>query len=201
MDNEEFIDPALRTSFLENVLIEKGLVDRDALDTLIDFYQNEVGPQNGAQVIARAWSDKAYKKWLLSDATAAIASLGFSGRQGENMVAVENTETTHNMVVCTLCSCYPIPVLGLPPIWYKSAPYRSRAVIEPRKVLEEFGISLHEKVQVRVWDSTAEIRYIVIPIKPEGTENWPEDRLVRLVNRNSLIGTGLPYNASELEYE
>ena len=139
MDNEEVIDPALRTSSLESVLIEKGLVDRDALDTLIDFYQNEVGPQNGAQVIARAWSDRAYKKWLLSDATAAIASLGFSGRQGENMVAVENTETTHNMVVCTLCSCYPIPVLGLPPIWYKSAPYRSRAVIEPRKVLEEFG--------------------------------------------------------------
>ena len=199
MDKEEITDPALRTSSLENVLIEKGLVDRDALDTLIDFYQNEVGPQNGAQVIARAWSDKAYKKWLLSDATAAIASLGFSGRQGENMVAVENTETTHNMVVCTLCSCYPIPVLGLPPIWYKSAPYRSRAVIEPRKVLEEFGISLPEKVQVRVWDSTAELRYIVIPIKPEGTEHWSEDSLVRLVNRNSMIGTGLPYNASEVK--
>ena len=199
MDNEEVIDPALRTSSLETVLIEKGLVDRDALDTLIDFYQNEVGPQNGAQVIARAWSDRAYKKWLLSDATAAIASLGFSGRQGENMVAVENTETTHNMVVCTLCSCYPIPVLGLPPIWYKSAPYRSRAVIEPRKVLEEFGVSLHEKVQVRVWDSTAELRYIVIPIRPEGTEYWPEDRLARLVNRDSMIGTGLPYNASEVK--
>ena len=199
MDNEEVIDPALRTSSLESVLIEKGLVDRDALDTLIDFYQNEVGPQNGAQVIARAWSDRAYKKWLLSDATAAIASLGFSGRQGENMVAVENTETTHNMVVCTLCSCYPIPVLGLPPIWYKSAPYRSRAVIEPRKVLEEFGVSLHEKVQVRVWDSTAELRYIVIPIRPEGTEYSPEDRLARLVNRDSMIGTGLPYNASEVK--
>ena len=149
-------------------------------------------------MIAKAWSDPEYKQWLLSDATSAIASLGFSGRQGENMVAIENTKEVHNMVVCTLCSCYPIPVLGLPPTWYKSAPYRSRAVIEPRAVLEEFGLRLSNDVQIRVWDSTAELRYLIVPIKPQGTENWPEEKLAKLVNRDSMIGTGLPYNASEV---
>ena len=191
-------DAALKTAALEAVLLEKGLVDRDTLDELIDFYQNEVGPKNGAKVIAKAWSDSEYKQWLLSDATSAIASLGFSGRQGENMVAIENTKEVHNMVVCTLCSCYPIPVLGLPPTWYKSAPYRSRAVIEPRAVLEEFGLRLSNDVQIRVWDSTAELRYLVVPIKPSGTENWTEEKLAKLVNRDSMIGTGLPYNASEV---
>lgn len=191
-------DAALKTAALEAVLLEKGLVDRETLDELIDFYQNEVGPKNGAKVIAKAWSDSEYKQWLLSDATSAIASLGFSGRQGENMVAIENTKEVHNMVVCTLCSCYPIPVLGLPPTWYKSAPYRSRAVIEPRAVLEEFGLRLSNDVQIRVWDSTAELRYLVVPIKPPGTENWPEEELAKLVNRDSMIGTGLPYNASEV---
>ena len=191
-------DAALKTAALEAVLLEKGLVDRETLDELIDFYQNEVGPKNGAKVIAKAWSDSEYKQWLLSDATSAIASLGFSGRQGENMVAIENTKEVHNMVVWTLCSCYPIPVLGLPPTWYKSAPYRSRAVIEPRAVLEEFGLRLSNDVQIRVWDSTAELRYLVVPIKPPGTENWPEEELAKLVNRDSMIGTGLPYNASEV---
>jgi len=191
-------DAALKTAALEAVLLEKGLVDRETLDELIDFYQNEVGPKNGAKVIAKAWSDSEYKQWLLSDATSAIASLGFSGRQGENMVAIENTKEVHNMVVCTLCSCYPIPVLGLPPTWYKSAPYRSRAVIEPRAVLEEFGLRLSNDVQIRVWDSTAELRYLVVPIKPSGTENWTEEKLAKLVNRDSMIGTGLPYNASEV---
>ncbi len=191
-------DAALKTAALEAVLLEKGLVDRETLDELIDFYQNEVGPKNGAKVIAKAWSDSEYKQWLLSDATSAIASLGFSGRQGENMVAIENTKEVHNMVVCTLCSCYPIPVLGLPPTWYKSAPYRSRAVIEPRAVLEEFGLRLSNDVQIRVWDSTAELRYLVVPIKPPGTENWTEENLAKLVNRDSMIGTGLPYNASEV---
>ena len=190
-------DAALKTAALEAVLLEKGLVDRETLDELIDFYQNEVGPRNGAKVIAKAWSDPEYKQWLLSDATSAIASFGFSGRQGENMVAIENTKEVHNMVVCTLCSCYPIPVLGLPPTWYKSAPYRSRAVIEPRAVLEEFGLRFSNDVQIRVWDSTAELRYLIVPIKPQGTENWPEEKLAKLVNRDSMIGTGLPYNASE----
>ena len=194
-------EAALQTAALEAVLVEKGFIDEETLDKLVDFYQNEVGPQNGARVIAKAWKDPAYKKWLLEDATSAIASLGFSGRQGENMVAVENTDKIHNLVVCTLCSCYPIPVLGLPPVWYKSAPYRSRAVIEPRAVLEEFGLNLPKDVQVRVWDSTAELRYLVIPLQPDGTKDLPEEKLVELVNRDSMIGTGLPFNAAELGNE
>ncbi len=190
-------DPALRTRALESLLVEKGLVDPAALDAIVDFYQNEVGPRNGARVVARAWSDPAYRDWLMRDASAAIADLGYTGRQGEDMVALENTPDVHNMVVCTLCSCYPIPVLGLPPVWYKSAPYRSRAVIEPRAVLSEFGLNLPEDVEVRVWDSTAELRYLVIPMRPEGTEDWDEARLSDLVTRDSMIGTGLPLSPGE----
>jgi len=190
-------DPALRTKALESLLVEKGLVDPGALDAIVDVYQNEVGPRNGAHVVARAWTDPAYRDWLMRDASAAIADLGYTGRQGEDMVALENTPDTHNMVVCTLCSCYPIPVLGLPPVWYKSAPYRSRAVIEPRAVLSEFGLDLAENVEVRVWDSTAELRYLVIPMRPEGTEGWDEARLAELVTRDSMIGTGLPLSPGE----
>ena len=190
-------DPALRTKALESLLVEKGLVDPGALDAIVDFYQNEVGPRNGAHVVARAWTDPSYRDWLMRDASAAIADLGYTGRQGEDMVALENTPDTHNMVVCTLCSCYPIPVLGLPPVWYKSAPYRSRAVIEPRAVLSEFGLDLAENVEVRVWDSTAELRYLVIPMRPEGTEGWDEARLAELVTRDSMIGTGLPLSPGE----
>jgi nitrile hydratase len=191
-------DPALRTKALESLLVEKGLVDPGALDAIVDFYQNEVGPRNGAHVVARAWTDPAYRDWLMRDASAAIADLGYTGRQGEDMVALENTPDTHNMVVCTLCSCYPIPVLGLPPVWYKSAPYRSRAVIEPRAVLSEFGLDLAENVEVRVWDSTAELRYLVIPMRPEGTEGWDEARLAKLVTRDSMIGTGLPLSPEDI---
>ena len=191
-------DPALRTKALESLLVEKGLVDPGALDAIVDFYQNEVGPRNGAHVVAHAWSDPAYHDWLMSDASAAIADLGYTGRQGEDMVALENTPDTHNMVVCTLCSCYPLPVLGLPPVWYKSAPYRSRAVIEPRAVLSEFGLDLAENVEVRVWDSTAELRYLVIPMRPEGTEDWDETRLADLVTRDSMIGTGLPLSPKDI---
>jgi len=191
-------DPALRTRALESLLVEKGLVDPGALDAIVDFYQNEVGPRNGAHVVARAWSDRAYRDWLMADASGAIADLGYTGRQGEDMVALENTPDVHNMVVCTLCSCYPIPVLGLPPVWYKSAPYRSRAVIEPRTVLSEFGLNLPENVEVRVWDSTAELRYLVIPMRPEGTEGWDETRLSELVTRDSMIGTGLPLSPGDV---
>jgi nitrile hydratase len=176
---------------LETVLVEKGYVDPAALDLLIDTYETKVGPRNGAQVVAKAWNDPAYRRRLLADATAAIAELGFVGRQGEHMVAVENTETTHNMVVCTLCSCYPWPVLGLPPVWYKSAPYRSRAVSDPRGVLADFGVKLPEAKAVRVWDSTAEVRYLVLPERPAGTEGWSEAQLADLVTRDSMIGTGL----------
>jgi nitrile hydratase len=184
-------DTALRVKALESLLVEKGYVDPEALDRLIDTYEHKVGPRNGARVVARAWADAEFRRWLLEDATAAIASLGYAGRQGEHMVALENTATTHNMVVCTLCSCYPWPVLGLPPVWYKSPPYRSRAVLEPRQVLAEFGIILPEDTEIRVWDSTAEIRYLVVPMRPDGTEGWPEDRLARLVTRDSMIGTGV----------
>ena len=184
-------DPALRAQALESVLVEKGLVDPGALNAFVDYYQNEVGPRNGARVVARAWRDPAYKTWLFDDASAAIADLGYEGRQGEDMVALENTPEVHNMVVCTLCSCYPWPVLGLPPVWYKSAPYRSRAVIEPRSVLAEFGLDLPDAVEVRVWDSTAEVRYLVIPLRPERTDGWSEDQLAELVTRDAMIGTGL----------
>ncbi len=179
---------ALRVQALESLLVEKGLVDPAALDLLIDAYETKIGPRNGARVVARAWSDPAFKAWLLQDATAAIASLGFTGRQGEHMKVVENTPNVHNVVVCTLCSCYPWPVLGLPPVWYKSAPYRARAVADPRGVLQEFGTTLPEDIEVRVWDSTSELRYLVLPERPAGTEGWSEEQLAALVTRNAMIG-------------
>jgi nitrile hydratase len=179
----------LRVKALESLLVEKGLVDRAALDTIVDLYETKIGPRNGARVVARAWIDPAYKRRLLTDATAAIAELGYQGGQGEDMVVLENTPKVHNVVVCTLCSCYPWPVLGLPPVWYKSAPYRSRAVIDPRGVLREFGLELPDEVEVRVWDSTAELRYIVLPERPPGTEHLGEDDLAALVTRDSMIGT------------
>jgi nitrile hydratase len=182
-------DIALRVKALESLLVEKGLVDAAALDAIVDYYETKVGPRNGARVVARSWTDAAYRKRLLADATAAIAEFGFTGGQGEHMVAVENTPATHNLVVCTLCSCYPWPVLGLPPVWYKSAPYRSRAVIDPRGVLAEFGTVLPEDTDVRVWDSTAEVRYLVIPERPAGTESLSEDELAALVTRDGMIGT------------
>jgi nitrile hydratase subunit alpha len=182
-------DTALRVRALESLLVEKGLVDPAALDTIIDYYETKVGPRNGARVVARAWADPTYKARLLADATAAIAELGYSGAQGEHMVAVENTLSVHNMIVCTLCSCYPWPVLGLPPNWYKSHAYRSRAVIEPRAVLHEFGLDLPDSIEVRVWDSTAEIRYLVLPERPAGTENMSEEQLAALVTRDAMIGT------------
>ncbi|MBK7062394.1 MAG: nitrile hydratase subunit alpha [Rubrivivax sp.] len=181
----------LRVRALETLLVRKGYVDPAAIDRLIETYEVQVGPHNGARVVARAWADPAYADWLARDATAAIASLGYSGRQGEHMVAVFNTADTHYMVVCTLCSCYPWPVLGLPPVWYKSAAYRSRAVMAPRAVLADFGVTLPADTQVRVWDSTAEVRYLVIPQRPGGTDGWSEDRLASLVTRDSMIGTGL----------
>jgi nitrile hydratase subunit alpha len=181
-------DLTLRVKSLESLLVEKGLVDRAALDALIDTYENKVGPRNGAQVVARARADPAYKQRLLTDADKAIAELGFGGQQGEHMVVVENTPEVHNMVVCTLCSCYPWPVLGLPPVWYKSAPYRSRSVIDPRGVLREFGLELLEDVEVRVWDSTAEVRYLVLPERPADTESLSEDALAALVTRDAMIG-------------
>jgi nitrile hydratase len=182
-------DPALRTKALESLLVEKGLVDRAALDALVDTYEHKIGPRNGARVVARAWVDPAYKKRLLSDATTAIAELGFpTGLQGEHMLVLENTPKVHNLVVCTLCSCYPWPVLGLPPVWYKSAPYRSRSVIDPRGVLHEFGLQLADDVEVRVWDSTAELRYLVLPERPAGSEKMTEDELATLVTRDSMVG-------------
>jgi len=182
-------DTVLRVKSLESLLIEKGLVVAEALDALIDRYENKVGPKNGAKVVARAWVDAAYRERLLADATSAVAEFGFTGAQGEELVAVENTDKIHNVVVCTLCSCYPWPVLGLPPVWYKSAPYRARVVREPRKVLEEFGTHLAPDTEVRVWDSTAETRYLVIPKRPAGTERMDEEALAQLVNRDSMIGT------------
>ena len=185
-------DPELRVKAVETLLLNKGLIDSQTLDELIDTYENRIGPKNGAKVVAKAWVDPEYKKRLLNDATSAIRELSYQGRQGENMVVVENTPETHNVIVCTLCSCYPWPVLGIPPTWYKSDEYRSRTVREPRKVLLEFGLSLDPKVQIRVWDSTAEIRYLVLPMRPKGTENMNESELAELVTRNSMIGTGLP---------
>jgi len=181
-------DLELRVKALESLLVEKGLVDPAALDLLIDAYETKIGPRNGARVVARAWADPAFKKWLLEDATAAIASLGYTGRQGEHMKVVENTARVHNLIVCTLCSCYPWPVLGLPPVWYKSAPYRARAVADPRGVLLEFGTSLSGDVEIRVWDSTSEMRYLVLPERPAGTDGWDEEQLAELVARNSMIG-------------
>ncbi len=181
-------DVEARTRALESILLEKGLLMPDAVDKVIAAYERDIGPLNGARVVARAWVDAAYKKRLLTDATPAIAELGFGGRQGEHMVVVENTPTIHNVIVCTLCSCYPWPVLGLPPVWYKSPPYRSRVVIEPRKVLQEFGLKLDEAIEIRVWDSSAEIRYLVLPERPAGTEGMTEEELVKLVTRDSMIG-------------
>ena len=185
-------DPELRVKAVETLLLNKGLIDSKTLDELIDTYENRIGPKNGANVVAKAWVDPEYKKRLLIDATSAIRELSYQGRQGENMVVVENTPEIHNVIVCTLCSCYPWPVLGIPPTWYKSDEYRSRTVREPRKVLLEFGLSLDPKVQIKVWDSTAEIRYLVLPMRPKGTEHIGESELAELVTRNSMIGTGLP---------
>jgi nitrile hydratase subunit alpha len=180
-----------RVRALETLLTEKGLVDKQALDAVVERYETEVGPHNGAQVVAKAWTDPAYREWLLTDADAAIESLGHVGRQGEHMVAVANTPEVHNMVVCTLCSCYPWPVLGLPPVWYKSPAYRSKAVIDPRGVLADFGFSIPDETRIKVWDSTAEIRYLVIPMRPEGTDGMSPEQLAELVTRDSMIGTGL----------
>jgi nitrile hydratase subunit alpha len=187
----ELTDTQRRVRALETILVDKGYVDPAALDALIDTYETKVGPRNGARVVARAWVDPEYRAWLLADGAAAVASLGYTGRQGEHLVALENTPDVHNVVVCTLCSCYPWPVLGLPPVWYKSAPYRSRAVAEPRAVLREFGVELPEDCAIRVWDSTSEVRYLVVPMRPEGTDGWDEDALAGLVTRDSMIGTGL----------
>ena len=184
-------DTAMRVKALETLLTEKGLLDPAAIDALVETYETRVGPRNGAKVVARAWTDPDYKERLLQDGTKAIAELGFSGVQGEDMVVVENTDEVHNLVTCTLCSCYPWPTLGLPPIWFKSAPYRARSVIDPRGVLEEFGVELSEDVEVRVWDSSAELRYLVLPQRPGGTEGMGEDELAELVSRDSMIGTAL----------
>ena len=185
-------DPELRVKTIESLLLSKGLIDPDSIEEIIDLYENKIGPQNGAKVIAKAWTDNEYKKRLITNATSAIAELGFTGRQGENIIVVENTEKIHNIIVCTLCSCYPWPVLGIPPSWYKSDEYRARTVREPRKVLLEFGLSIGPKVQIKIWDSTAEIRYLVLPMRPKGTEHMGESELAELVTRNSMIGTGLP---------
>ena len=183
---------ALRVKALESILVEKGYVDPASIDAIVETYETKIGPRNGAKVVAKAWSDPAYLDRLRKDASAAIADLGYVGRQSEHMVVVENTPDRHNLVVCTLCSCYPVAVLGLPPVWYKAAPYRSRAVIDPRGVLAEFGLNLPASTGIRVWDSTAEIRYLVLPMRPAGTEGMDEDALGKLVTRDSMIGTGLP---------
>ena len=194
-------DPALRVKALESLLVEKGLVDRAALDALVDAYEHKIGPRNGARVVARAWVDPAYKTRLLADANQAIAEFGYVSRQGDRMVVVENTPQLHNLIVCTLCSCYPWPVLGLPPVWYKSAPYRSRAVIDPRGVLREFGLELAADVEVRVWDSTAELRYMVLPERPAGTERLSEEDLAALVTRDAMVGVAKVLPPSESNYE
>jgi nitrile hydratase subunit alpha len=190
-EHSELSDMELHVRALRTVLEQKGYIDPAALDVLIDTYETKIGPRNGARIVARSWQDEAYRKWLLSDATAAIASLGYHGRQGEMIIALENTASVHNLVVCTLCSCYPWPVLGLPPTWYKSAPYRARAVKDPRGVLADFGVQLPESVAIRVWDSTSEVRYLVVPQRPAGSEHLSEEQLADLVTRDSMIGTGL----------
>ncbi len=192
-------DKALRVRAMEQLLIEKGLLKEGAVDTIIDIFEHKLGPKNGAMVVAKAWSDPEYKKRLMENASDAILEFGFSGFQGEYMVVCENTPEAHNVVVCTLCSCYPWPVLGLPPTWYKTAPYRSRVVIEPRAVLEEFGTHIPDDVEVRVWDSNNELRYLVLPMRPEGTEGWSEEELAKLVTRDSMIGTGLPLTPEQLK--
>jgi len=189
--NAPLSDVQLRVRALESLLVDKGLVDPTAMDELVDTYETRIGPRNGAQVVARAWVDPDFKRRLLEDATATLADMGFIGRQGEDMLVLENTPLVHNMVVCTLCSCYPWPVLGLPPVWYKSAPYRSRAVIDPRGVLRDFGLELPEETEVRVWDSTAELRYMVLPMRPDGTDGMSMDELAQLVTRDAMIGTAV----------
>ena len=189
--DNHFSPTEARVRALETILTEKGLIDPAAIDAIVETYETKVGPRNGARVVARAWRDPDFADWLRQDATAAIASLGFTGRQGEHMQAVFNTGDTHNLVVCTLCSCYPWSVLGLPPVWYKAPPYRSRAVIDPRGVLDEFGLVLPKDKKIRVWDSTAELRYLVVPQRPAGAEGWSEEQLADLVTRDSMIGTGL----------
>src|SRR5579862_522475 len=195
--SSELSEMQLRVRALETVLTEKGYIDPAALDAIVEACETKIGPRNGAVVVARAWTDPAFKKALLEDATKAVASMGHMSRVGDHLVAVENTPKRHNMIVCTLCSCYPWEVLGLPPVWYKSAPYRSRAVKDPRGVLSDFGVTLPKDTEVRVWDSTAETRFIVLPMRPAGTEGWSEERLASLVTRDSMIGTGLPKNAKE----
>ncbi len=194
----ELSDIELRVRALESILTEKGYVEQAALDRIVELHETKIGPHIGARVIARAWTDPAFRAELLEDATKASAPFAHEGRVGDHLVAVENTPQTHNMVVCTLCSCYPWDVLGLPPIWYKSAPYRARAVKEPRAVLADFGVSLPAETKIRVWDSTAETRFLVVPMRPAGTEGWSEDQLAMLVTRDSMVGTGLPKNPSEL---
>ena len=184
-------EPEIRVKALESLLVEKGLIDPKALDELVDTYETKVGPHNGAQVVARAWMDAGYKERLLADGSAAIGELGFSGMQGEDLIVVENTPEVHNILVCTLCSCYPWPTLGLPPVWYKAAPYRARAVSDPRGVLKEFGVEVSEDKEVCVWDSTAELRYMVLPERPSGTEGMSEEELASLVTRDSMIGVAL----------
>ena len=192
-------DISLRVKALESLLITKGLVDASALDEIIDTYEHKVGPRNGAHLVAKAWVDPEFKKLLMEDATAAASSLGYSGRQGEHLQLVENTPELHNLVVCTLCSCYPWTVLGLPPAWYKSAPYRSRAVSEPKSVLKEFGTEISDDVIIRVWDSTSEMRYLVMPMRPDGTDDWTEEQLKQLVTRNSMIGVEMAKNPDKLD--
>jgi len=188
----------LRTRALETILIEKGYIEPAAIDELIETYETKIGPRNGAQAVAKAWVDPKFRQWLFEDGTSAIGSLGFGGRSGNHLVALENTSSVHNMVVCTLCSCYPWAVLGLPPLWYKSAPYRSRTVADPRSVLRDFGMELPKDTEIRVWDSTAELRYLVVPMRPTGTEGWSEDKLAELVTRDSMIGTGQPKQPKDL---
>ena len=190
-DHSHLGEMDVRVRALQTLLVQKGYIEPAALDRIIELYEKEVGPHNGARVVARAWDDPAYRDWLLKDGTAAIADMGYSGRQGEHMVVVPNTPEQHNLVVCTLCSCYPWPVLGLPPVWYKSAPYRSKAVIDPRGVLADFGVTLPPDQRIRVWDSTAEVRYLVLPLRPAGTDGWSREQLAELVTRDSMIGTGL----------
>ena len=194
----ELSETQLRVRALETVLTEKGYIDPAALDVIVDYYETKVGPRNGAMVVAKAWRDAAFRQALLADATKAVGTLGHVSRVGDHLVAVENSPKRHNMVVCTLCSCYPWEILGLPPVWYKSAPYRSRAVKDPRGVLADFGITLPMETEIRVWDSTAETRFLVLPMRPPGTEDWSEEKLAELVTRNSMIGTGLPKSPSEV---
>jgi nitrile hydratase len=194
----ELSEMQLRTRALETILLEKGYIEPAAIDVLIETYEKKIGPRNGAQVVAKAWVDPKFRQWLFEDSTAAIGSLGFGGRSGNHLVALENTRSVHNMTVCTLCSCYPWAVLGLPPLWYKSAPYRSRTVADPRGVLADFGVILPKDTEIRVWDSTAELRYLVVPVRPAGTDGWSEAKLAELVTRDSMIGTGLPKSLKDV---